>query len=51
MMAMNSPAVTVSDIPRIASRGGRLTRNAFWSPEVTTMLPTASPECGSTVPS
>jgi hypothetical protein len=50
MMAMNSPAFTVSETPRIASRGGRLTRKAFWSAEVTTMLPVISPECGSTVP-
>ena len=26
MMAMNSPALTVSEMPRMASRGGRLTR-------------------------
>jgi hypothetical protein len=49
MIATKSPALTVSETSRIASRGGRLTRKALWRPEATTMLPSLSRAGASTV--
>ena len=49
MIATKSPASTVSETSRIASRGGRLTRKTLWRPEAMTMLPSPSRAGASTV--